>query len=35
MDSANDKTTFVLPKTINIRLPPGWFYAALIIVLSV
>jgi len=35
MDGANDKTTFVLPKAISIRLPPGWCYAALIIVLSV
>jgi len=35
MDSVTDKPTLMLPKTMNVRLPPGWFYATLIIVLSV
>jgi len=34
MHSATDKATPVLPKTMTIKLPPGWFYAALIVVLS-
>jgi predicted PurR-regulated permease PerM len=34
MDSANRRTR-ALPRTLYVRLPPGWFYATLIIVLSV
>src|SRR5512135_944720 len=35
MESVTDKPIFVLPRAMHFRLPPGWFYAALIIVLSV
>lgn len=34
-DSATDKATAVLSRTMNVRLPPGWLYAVLIVVLSV
>jgi predicted PurR-regulated permease PerM len=34
MDSATDKATAMLSRTMNIRFPPGWFYATLIIVLA-
>jgi predicted PurR-regulated permease PerM len=35
MDSGSDKATALLSRTMNVRLPPGWFYGALIVVLSV
>jgi predicted PurR-regulated permease PerM len=35
MDNATDKRTFVLPRAMRVRLPPGCFYATLIVVLSV
>lgn len=35
MDSVTDKPTFVLPRAMQVKLPPGWFYATLIVVLSV
>ena len=35
MDAATDKATTLLAKTVNIRLAPGSFFAALIVVLSV
>ena len=35
MDSATDHATTVLSRTMNVRLPPGWLYVALIVVLSV
>ena len=34
MHSATDTATPVLPKTMTIKLPPGWVYGALIVVLS-
>ena len=34
MHSANDRATPVPLKTMTMKLPPGWFYAALIVVLS-
>ena len=34
MRSASDRATPVLPKTITVKLPPGWFYATLIVVLA-
>jgi len=35
MDCITDKATAVLSSRMNLRLPPGWVYATLIIVLSV
>jgi predicted PurR-regulated permease PerM len=35
MDNVRDKPIFVLPKSIHLRLPPGWFHATLIVILSV
>jgi predicted PurR-regulated permease PerM len=35
MHSATDKPTLVLPRTMQVRLPPGWFYVMLIVILSV
>jgi predicted PurR-regulated permease PerM len=35
MDHATDKRTFALLREMHVRLPPGWFYATLIVVLSV
>ncbi len=35
MDCITDKATAVLSRRMNLRLPPGWVYATLIIVLSV
>jgi predicted PurR-regulated permease PerM len=35
MDNLSDRPTFVLPKAMQVRLPPGWFYATLIVILSV
>ena len=34
MHSAKHRAIPVLPKTMTMKLPPGWFYAALIVVLS-
>ena len=34
MRNANDRAIPGLPKTMTMKLPPGWFYAALIIVLA-
>ena len=34
MDSATDKATAMLSRTMNVRLPAGWLYATLIIVLA-
>ena len=35
MHTATDGATPVLPKTMTMKLPPGWFYSASIVVLSV